>query len=197
MMPLALQTPPSCHWITRCLLLAATFAMSCLPVLTWANEDLRAKVYDQSLPLEQRINAMQELTGLQPDPDRTYRVCVWDIFGRSGPIYGAAQDQRHRILQYGINVEMVPYTSESVMVEELKSGTCDAAQVFVNDRSINTLAKASGKRVVVLDYDPTQAHLVNHPGQRADAGHSCAYVVGLGGRNPALKVIGNRRANLA
>lgn len=225
MMPLALQTPPSCHWITRCLLLATTLAMSCLPVLTWANEDLRAKVYDQSLPLEQRINAMQELTGLQPDPDRTYRVCVWDIFGRSGPIYGAAQDQRHRILQYGINVEMVPYTSESVMVEELKSGTCDAAlmsglrarlfnqytgtldsiggfpdheqmqlglqlmadprsadrmvsngyvvmgiapagaaHVFVNDRSINTLAKASGKRVVVLDYDPTQAEMISGVG---------------------------------
>ncbi len=191
-----------------------------IPLLSVANDEaLREQVYDQSLPLEQRIEAMKELTGL--DPDHTYRVCVWDMFGRSGPIFGAAMEQRAEIIKYGINVEMVPYTSESVMVEELKSGTCDAAlmsglrarlfnqytgtldsiggfpereqlklalrlmadprsadrmvsngyvvmgiapggvaMVFVNDRSINTLAKASGKRVVVLDYDPTQAEMI-------------------------------------
>lgn len=221
----ASQTSPLRDWVTRCLFLIATFVLSCFSVLASASEDLRATVYDQSLPLEERIKAMQELTGLEPDPDRIYRVCVWDIFGRSGPIYGAAQDQRRKILQYGINVEMVPYTSESVMVEELKSGTCDAAlmsglrarlfnkytgtldsiggfperdqmrlglqlmadprsadrmvsngyvvmgiapagaaHVFVNDRSINTLAKASGKRVVVLDYDPTQAEMISGVG---------------------------------
>lgn len=191
-----------------------------LPVLA-DDAQLRQQVYDQSLPLSERVEAMQALTGLEPDPERVYRVCIWDIFGRSGPIFAAAQDQRSKIIQYGINVEMVPYTSESVMVEELKSGTCDAAlmsglrarlfnrytgtldsiggfpersqlrlalqlmadprsaermvsgnyvvmgvapggaaHVFVNDRAINTLAKASGKRVVVLDYDPTQARMI-------------------------------------
>ncbi|SFM68486.1 putative solute-binding protein [Marinobacter zhejiangensis] len=186
-----------------------------------SDDALRAQVYDQSQPLDVRIAAMQALTGLEPDPDQVYRVCIWDIFGRSGPIFNAAQAQRVKIMQYGINVEMVPYTSESIMVEELKSGTCDAAlmsglrarlfnqytgtldsiggfpersqmrlalqlmadsrsaermvsgdyvvmgiapggaaHVFVNDRSINTLAKASGKRVVVLDYDPTQAKMI-------------------------------------
>ncbi|WP_375177378.1 putative solute-binding protein [Marinobacter mobilis] len=193
-----------------------------LPSLSQASDDaLRAQIYDQSLPLEERVAAMQALTGLEPDPERIYRICIWDIFGRSGPIFNAAQAQRLKIMQYGINVEMVPYTSESIMVEELKSGTCDAAlmsglrarlfnrytgtldsiggfpersqmrlalqlmadprsannmvsgdyvvmgiapggaaHVFVNDRSINTLAKASGKRVVVLDYDPTQARMI-------------------------------------
>ncbi|MBO6849593.1 MAG: hypothetical protein JJ867_03825 [Marinobacter sp.] len=224
MMPSAFQTSPL-RRVTRCLFLIATLVVSCFSVLAGANDELRAKVYDQGLPLKERIDAMQELTGLETEPDRIYRVCVWDIFGRSGPIYGAAQDQRRKILQYGINVEMVPYTSESVMVEELKSGTCDAAlmsglrarlfnkytgtldsiggfpereqmrlglqlmadprsadrmvsngyvvmgiapagaaHVFVNDRSINTLAKASGKRVVVLDYDPTQAEMISGVG---------------------------------
>ena len=199
----------------------ALLLLMLVPVLAWSDSRLRETVYDQSLPLAERIEAMQELTGLEPDAERVYRVCIWDIFGRSGPIYAAAQDQRRKILQYGINVDMVPYTSESVMVEELKSGTCDAAlmsglrarlfnqytgtldsiggfperqqmrlglqlmadprsadrmvsngyvvmgiapggaaHVFVNDRSINTLAKASGKRVVVLDYDPTQAEMI-------------------------------------
>lgn len=34
------------------------------------------------------------------------------------------------------------------------------AYVFVNDRSITSLAKAAGKRVAVLDFDPVQAEIV-------------------------------------
>lgn len=194
-----------------------------LSTAAWSDdEQLRSTIYDQSLPLEERVAAFQELTGMEPDPDRVYRVCIWDIFGRSGPVFGAAQEQRKKILEFGVNVEMVPYTSESVMVEELKSGTCDAAlmsglrarlfnrytgtldsiggfpereqmrlglklmadsrsaermvsngyvvmgialagaaHVFVDDRKINTLAKAAGKRVAVLDYDPVQAEMIS------------------------------------
>lgn len=33
--------------------------------------------------------------------------------------------------------------------------------VFVNDRSINSLSKAAGKRVVVLDWDPIQAKMIS------------------------------------
>jgi hypothetical protein len=39
-----------------------------------------------------------------------------------------------------------------------------AAYIFVNDRSINTLAKAAGKRVAVLDYDLVQAEMVSQIG---------------------------------
>ncbi|MEY1662186.1 putative solute-binding protein [Isoalcanivorax beigongshangi] len=39
-----------------------------------------------------------------------------------------------------------------------------AAYIFVNDRNINTLAKAAGKKVAVLEYDPTQAQLVAQVG---------------------------------
>ncbi|MCH8498225.1 MAG: DUF6091 family protein [Marinobacter sp.] len=209
-------------WPVRlCLAFAMITALFFAVPPAHASAELQAQVYDRSLPLQQRIEAMQQLTGLNPATARTYRICIWDIFGRSGPIFAAAQDQRRRILQFGVNVEMVPYTSETVMVEELKSGTCDAAlmsglrarlfnrytgsidsigglteieqmrmaltlmadprsadrmvsgdyvvlgiapggaaYVFVNDREINTLAKASGKRVVVLDYDPTQARMI-------------------------------------
>lgn len=208
----------STRFTKQCLAILA--GMMLIPLLAAANDDaLRDQIYDKSLPLERRLEAMKELTGV--DLDRSYRVCIWDIFGRSGPIFGAAMDQRAEIIKYGIDVEMVPYTSESVMVEELKSGTCDAAlmsglrarlfnkytgtidsiggfpereqlrlalrlmadprsadrmvsngyvvmgiapggvaMIFVNDREINTLAKASGKRVVVLDYDPVQAEMI-------------------------------------
>jgi TRAP-type C4-dicarboxylate transport system substrate-binding protein len=39
-----------------------------------------------------------------------------------------------------------------------------AAYVFVDDREINTLAKAAGKKVAVLSYDKTQAELVSQIG---------------------------------
>lgn len=39
-----------------------------------------------------------------------------------------------------------------------------AAYVFVNDKTINTLAKAAGKKVAVLDYDKTQAKMVAQVG---------------------------------
>ncbi|MQX53421.1 putative solute-binding protein [Alcanivorax sediminis] len=39
-----------------------------------------------------------------------------------------------------------------------------AAYVFVNDKEVNSLAKAAGKRVAVLEYDETQAKLVSQVG---------------------------------
>src|SRR5699024_5516127 len=54
-------------------------------------------------------------------------VCIWDIVGRSGPIFTAAQDQTTHYLKHGIKVKLVPYTDERVMVETLKAGLCDAA----------------------------------------------------------------------
>ncbi len=38
------------------------------------------------------------------------------------------------------------------------------AYIFVNDRTVNTLAKAAGKKVAVLDYDKTQAKMVAQVG---------------------------------
>nr|WP_228254841.1 putative solute-binding protein [Aquirhabdus parva] len=39
-----------------------------------------------------------------------------------------------------------------------------AAYIMVNDRKINTLAKAAGKKIAVLDYDKSQAKLVQRVG---------------------------------
>ncbi|MBF1800173.1 putative solute-binding protein [Alloalcanivorax profundimaris] len=156
---------------------------------------------------------------------REVNICIWDLVGRHGPIFSAAQDQTTRFLKYGIKVNLEPYTDERVMVEELKAGRCDAAlmtgmrarlfnqytgtidsigglptqehlrmllkvladprsaprmtqgeyvvlgvapaggaYIFVNDKRINTLGKAAGKKVAVLDYDPVQAEMVGDLG---------------------------------
>lgn len=189
------------------------------------DSELRARVYDTTLPLEQRVSAARVLLGYPEGEIIKRKVCIWDIAGRSGPIYAASQDQRSEVLQFGIDIDLVPYTSETVVAEDLKSGICDAAlmsglrarlfhryagsvdaigavpsdqhmrmllkvlahpqtadkmvsgeyvilgiapagaaYVFVNDKRINSLAKAAGKKVAVLDYDRTQAEMVARVG---------------------------------
>lgn len=184
-------------------------------------EKLRAVIYDRSLSVEERIRAVQRITDFNPQEPVERTVCVWDIAGRSGPIFQAARDQQSELLEYGADVTMEAYTNEGVMVEDLQSGRCDAAlmtglrarifnkyagtidavgavpdeqhmrtlmrvvtdprqrklmedgnyvvmgvapagaaYIFVNDKEINSLARAAGKRVAVLDYDETQAEMV-------------------------------------
>jgi hypothetical protein len=187
-------------------------------------EKVESIVYNAELSVDERIRRLQELTGIQRFPEDNMlerKICIWDIAGRSGPIYQAAMDQRARALEYGVKLNFLVFTNEGVMVNAFKSGQCDAAlmsglrarhfnkytgtidavgaipdldhmkmlvkvlahpksrdkmvqgeyvvmgiatgggaYVFVNDRSINTLGKAAGKRVAVLDYDDRQAEMV-------------------------------------
>lgn len=187
---------------------------------------LRATAYDQSLSIDERIEAIRQIAGYPSSGEPIKRtVCIWDIIGRSGPVFTAAQDQKVRMLKYGVDVTMIPYTSESIVVDDLKAGVCDAAlisglrarlfnrftgtvdsvgglpsakhmrimlqvlanpknadkmadnnyvvmgiapaggaYIFVNDKSITSLSKAAGKKVAVLDYDPTQARMVAQVG---------------------------------
>ncbi|MDX1804831.1 MAG: putative solute-binding protein [Alcanivorax sp.] len=177
---------------------------------------------------KQQINklesARQEM-GLAPDAMLKRHICLWDMSGRSGPIYSGATNLRLDLLKYKIDISLEAYTNEGVMVDALKNGHCDAAlmsgfrarhfnrftgtmdaigalpslehmkvllktlalpqlqkymisgkyqtlavtpagaaYLFVNDRSINTLSRAAGKKVAVLDFDPGQAKLVTRIG---------------------------------
>lgn len=154
------------------------------------------------------------------------KICVFDLIGNVGPVMGAMRDWQVAALEWGVDVELVPFTNEAIAAEDLKAGKCDAAlitgirsrlfnsyagtldsvggvpsidhlrillqvlstpgaasdklnngtyeimgiapaggaYIFVNDRAINTLSKAAGKKVAVLDYDKTQAKLVAQVG---------------------------------
>jgi hypothetical protein len=63
-----------------------------------------------------------------------------------------------------------------------------SAFLLVNDRSINTLAKAAGKKIAVLDYDKAQAKLV----QKVGAQPVSADVTTFGGKfnNGQVDIIG-------
>ena len=104
----------------------ATLAFAVAPASA-SDAALRDTVYNDALPMTQRVDAMRELTGLGKHGNDTRKICIWDIVGRNGPIFSAAQDQRARLLEYGIQLDLIPYTDERVMVDEFKAGLCDAA----------------------------------------------------------------------
>lgn len=156
-------------------------------------------------------------------PKRAF--CVFDIIGKSGPIYNAMQEYRLEALKWGVDLEIKPYTDEKVTVEEFKAGHCDsvgvtglrgrafnaftgtldsigaipdyetlhvvldklaspklaplmksgeyevvgigpagAAYMIVNDRTIDSVSELSGKRIAVLDFDKSQASMVESIG---------------------------------
>jgi hypothetical protein len=208
------------------LLVGATILLSVISVSTSATEtkqDLQNIAMNSKLTIAQRVEAIQQLYPEQWAQTNKLkrRICIWDIGGRAGPIFAAAQDQKTELMNLGIEVDMEAYTSESIMAEELKAGRCDAAfmtgmkartfnkfsgtidsvgalptmthmklllkaisnpraadkletdryivlgvapagaaYIFVNDKKIDSLTKAAGKRIAVLDYDLTQAKMV-------------------------------------
>ena len=86
--------------------------------------------YTREMPVRDRLQAISKLVGFDQMPkgssfSRT--ICIWDIAGRNGPVFNAAMEQRALATEYGIDLKMEPYTSETVMVEEFKAGRCDAA----------------------------------------------------------------------
>ncbi len=92
-------------------------------------EALHQKAMNPALTEHERIDAIKQLYGSTlvdgNIPPRT--VCVWDILGRSGPIYAAALDQQARMLDMGVTINMEAYTNEGVLADDLKAGQCDAA----------------------------------------------------------------------
>lgn len=188
-----------------------------------ASAALREQAMNPALPKLQRVAAIK---ALYPDelvdgqiPAR--KICVWDVIGRSGPVYAAALDQQAQLLDLGVTIQVEAYTNEGVLADDLQAGHCDAglftgirarlfnrftgtidavgaipssqhmnllmqvlvnpknaprmeegqyvvmgmapmgaAYIFVNDRAISSLAKAAGKRVAVMDYDPVQAEMI-------------------------------------
>lgn len=180
-------------------------------------------------------------------PKRTF--CVFDIVGKSGPVFSAMQDYRLEALKWGVDLEIKPFTDEKIVAEEFKAGTCDAvgitglrgrafnaftgtldsigaipsyeqlrvvleklatpqlaplmksgdyevvgiapaggAYLMVNDRTIDTVNELSGKKIAVLDFDKSQAVMVESIG----ASPVTASIANFGSmfNNGAVDVIG-------
>lgn len=160
---------------------------------------LEAIAYDNSLTLEQRIEKMQALTGVEGFAEgQTLKrsICIWDIAGRAGPIYNAAMDQRARALEYGIELEMIPYTNESVMVEAFKAGQCDAALMSgMRARTFNqftgTVDAVGG--VPDLDHMKVLMQVLAHPKSRHDMVQGEYVIMGIATGGGAYVFVNDKR----
>lgn len=68
---------------------------------------------------------MKEVTPLEKPLH--VKVCIFDILGRSGPVYGIAKDLALEAKKWNLNLELLAYTSEQVAAESFKTGECEAA----------------------------------------------------------------------
>ena len=137
-------------------------------------ENLEDVFYTREMPVRSRLKAISQMVGLDQMPagstlKRT--ICIWDIGGRNGVVFNAAMEQRALALEYGINLDLVPYTNETVMVDEFKAGRCDAALMSgLRARQFNLYSGS----VDAIGAVPSQKHMqtllkvMAHPRQ---AGH--------------------------
>jgi hypothetical protein len=122
-------------------------------------EVMKELVYSRQLPVQERMEAVARLSGvneLPPDQRMQRTICIWDIAGRNGPIFSAAMEQRARALELGVNLDMRPFTNEGVLVEELKAGHCDAALMSgMRAKTFNTFTGT----VDAIGAVPTRQHM--------------------------------------
>ena len=71
--------------------------------------------------------AMLGLASLNAHAAEKRSLCVFDIIGASGDIFNIMKDYKTAALQWGVDLELRPYTDEKIAAEDLKAGQCDAA----------------------------------------------------------------------
>lgn len=119
---------------------------------------LKATAMNPKQPRAERIEAIQSLyperfSNNQAEP---IKLCVWDVVGKSGPIYSSAKDQQIKLLELGLKVDISAYTNEGVLSEDLQAGQCDAALFTgIRARSFN---KFTGT-VDAVGAIPTSKHM--------------------------------------
>jgi hypothetical protein len=165
----------------------------------------------------------QAVTSAAPLQKVTF--CIYDPLGTRGDAFSIARDHALVARQWGVDMQLRPYTDERVAAEDFKTGVCDgvalttirarqfnsfigsidsigalptakhmrlleealanpklaprmlsgdyevagvvpmgAAYVLVTDRRIDSVEKAAGKKVAVLDLDKAQARIVQRLG---------------------------------
>lgn len=80
--------------------------------------------------------------------------------GSVDSIGGLVTEEHHRLMAEVLASPKISPKIRAGEFESLGAIPIGPAYVFTNDRTVNSLTKAAGKRVAVLDYDPVQARMV-------------------------------------
>lgn len=89
------------------------------------------------------------------------RARLFNTFaGSVDSIGGLVTEEHHRLMSEVLASPKISPKMRAGEFESLGAIPIGPAYVFTNDRTVNSLTKAAGKRVAVLDYDPVQARMV-------------------------------------
>ncbi|MCG8394264.1 MAG: DUF6091 family protein [Pseudomonadales bacterium] len=99
-------------------------ALSCLILLATS---LTAQALTLTDKQQQQLEQARKDMGLASNEMLKRHICLWDLSGRSGPIYNGATNLRLDLLRYKIDISLEAFTNEGVLVASLKNGHCDAA----------------------------------------------------------------------
>jgi hypothetical protein len=98
------------------------------------------------------------------------KICVFDIVGNVGPIMNAMRDWKAAARGWGLETELVPYTNEAIVAEDLKAGICDASLITgIRGRAFNKYAGTvdSIGAIPTMDHMKVLLQVLSHP-QSAD-----------------------------
>ncbi len=56
-------------------------------------------------------------------------LCVFDVVGANGDMYNMMKDYKAAAVQWGVDLQLQPYTDERIAMEDFKSGHCDAVEI--------------------------------------------------------------------
>lgn len=62
------------------------------------------------------------------------KMCVFDLLGANGPVFSYMKDYKIAALNWGVALDLKPYTNERVAAEDFKAGLCDAV-IFTGIRA--------------------------------------------------------------
>lgn len=81
-------------------------------------------------------------------------VCVFDIIGANGDTFNIMRDYKTAAVQWGVDVELKPYTDEKIASEDLKAGQCDAAVLTgIRGRQFNSYTGSMDSIGAIPSYD--------------------------------------------
>ena len=84
------------------------------------------------------------------------KMCVFDLLGANGPSFSQMKDYKTAALEWGVELELKPYTSERVADEDFKAGLCDAVSFTgIRSRKFNSFAGS----LDAIGAMPTYEHL--------------------------------------
>lgn len=82
------------------------------------------------------------------------KMCAFMLMGESGPEAQYFRDYQAAALNWGAKIEIKPYMSEKVVVEELKTGACDMANMSsISARSFNKFTGTLDAPAAIPTYD--------------------------------------------